>query len=64
MKCERCDGTGLIEYTGGTHATGYVIRGELVTQLTEATPEKPVYKRCGCREKRVPVVVRTFGEQT
>lgn len=48
MTCPRCNDTGLIEYTGGTHWT----YGDTVTgsHRVEATPEKPIYKRCPCRK--------------
>lgn len=54
--CVRCNGTGLIELTGGTHTSGYWLRGEFYTTEVEATPEKPIYKRCGCAPVLVPVV--------
>jgi hypothetical protein len=38
VKCDRCGGTGWIEYVGGTHLVGRV--------QAVATPEKPIYARC------------------
>ena len=52
MKCVRCDGSGLIELTGGKHQSSYWMKGELVTVTVEATDEKPVYKPCGCRVEK------------
>jgi hypothetical protein len=54
MTCPRCDDTGLIEYTGGSHT----LYGNTLTtpRIVEATPEKPIYKPCDCRyEKREPI---------
>ena len=62
MKCVRCGGTGLIEMTGGLHSSSYWMKGEMVTVEVEATPERPVYKQCGCgsdrptKPKREPTV--------
>lgn len=50
--CVRCAGRGLIEITGGTHQLSHYERGELVTIQVEATPERPVYRRCSCRDDR------------
>ena len=55
VKCVRCQDTGLIEFTGGTHQSGHWLRGELVVTEIEATPERPVYKRCGCAPVLTPV---------
>lgn len=55
MTCFRCNDLGLIEYTGGTHKSEHWMRGQLVVLELEATPEKPVFKRCSCRDaKPVP----------
>lgn len=48
MTCPRCNDTGLIEFTGGTHWT-YGNHADPSRQV-EATPEKPIYKRCSCRD--------------
>ena len=50
--CVRCAGRGLIEFTSGTYPSSYFLRGELVTIQVEATPERPVYRRCSCRDDR------------
>lgn len=51
MKCVRCDDTGLIEYTSGTHRAEFYLRGELQIEEREATEAKPIYKRCSCRDE-------------
>ena len=51
--CVRCAGRGLIEFTSGTYPSSYFLRGELVTREVEATPERPVYIRCSCRDREV-----------
>jgi hypothetical protein len=56
MTCVRCDGTGLVEFTGGTHELIFWMRGNPVTRQVEATPDRPVYKRCGC-VKATPVTI-------
>ena len=48
VRCVRCRDSGVIEFTGGT-VTSY--RGLRV----EASPERPVYRRCGCMDKSVPL---------
>ena len=67
MTCDRCNGTGMVEFTGGTHQTSYWMRGEMVTQEVEATEDRPVYQRCECRNRAPRVeaarTVRTFGEK-
>lgn len=52
MNCVRCDGTGLIEYTSGRFPTGYYLRGELVVEEREASEDRPIYRRCSCRDER------------
>ena len=55
MSCVRCDDTGWIEFTGGEHLTQG--NGYDVPRRVEATPEKPLLKRCPCvyRKKSEPV---------
>ena len=52
MKCVRCNGSGLIEFTGGTHRSSYWMKAELVQAEVEATEEHPVYKPCPCRDQK------------
>ena len=44
VRCVRCGDLGMIEFTGGEVLT---YRGVSVV----ASPERPVYRRCGCMDK-------------
>lgn len=62
VRCERCEGSGWIVYEGGAHPTQWYMRGQLVTGEVEASPERPVYRKCKCRleEPRVAPVVSIY----
>ena len=63
VACVRCRDTGLIEFVGGEHLT-LAADGRLGSRKVTATPDKPIYKRCGCLDQRPagpPAARRSFS---
>lgn len=61
VRCVRCRDTGLIEYQAGEFVT-VGVPGIGGTKIT-ATPDRPVYRQCGCRAEKPTPAPRSFSAE-